>query len=260
MGKRSAPLSRSNNPLVDEAGKDVVLVGGKQQLAYGEPHPLRHKACEDVAEIAGRHGEDDVGTPRLGNPEPGKEVIYHLGQDPRPVDGIDRPQGKPFLEGEVVEEGLDDVLAVVEGPFHGHVVDIGIEDGGHLPRLDGGGLQMGMEDEDVDVLLAAHPADCGAAGVAGGCADDVHPLPPFLEEVFEEIPQELQGHVLEGQGRAVKQLQDIDPVLPDHRGDLPVVEGVVGMVDEPSQVIFRNVRGKEGDYPVGQFAVGEGPP
>ena len=119
-----------------------------------------------------------------------------------------------FLEVKVVEEGLDDVLAIVEGPFHRDVMDIVVEYGGHLPRLDRRGFQMGVKDEDVDILLAAHPVDCGASRIAGGRADDVHPLSPLAQEIFKEIAQELQGNILESQGRAVKQLQDVDPVLP----------------------------------------------
>ena len=63
---------------------------------------------EDVAEVAGRNGEDDVGFALFRNPEPGMEIVDHLCQHPCPVDGVDRPQGEFFLKREIVEEGLDD--------------------------------------------------------------------------------------------------------------------------------------------------------
>ena len=65
---------------------------------------------------------------------------------------------------------------------------------------------MGVEDEDVDPLLAPHPIDRCAPGIAGGGAEDVHLAAGFLEQILKDIAQKLQGHVLEGQGRSVEQL------------------------------------------------------
>ena len=42
----------------------------------------------------------------------------------------------------------------------------------------------------------------------------------FRQDIFEEIAEELQGHILEGQGDAVKQFQDVDPILSARPGSL----------------------------------------
>ena len=44
---------------LQRARQDVVDVGGNAQGADRQAHALRHVACKDVAEIAGRHGEID---------------------------------------------------------------------------------------------------------------------------------------------------------------------------------------------------------
>lgn len=46
------------------------------------------------------------------------------------------------------EEGFDDVLAVVECALDGEVMDVGVEDGGHLGFLDGGDTALRVKDED----------------------------------------------------------------------------------------------------------------
>ena len=134
------------------------------------------------------------------------------------------PRACVGLEIEIAEDLLDDALAVVEGPLDGEVEDVGVGHRGHLQFLDRRDLAVGVEDEDVDVLLAAHAVDRRAAGVAAGGADDVHVLAALGQQVLEEIAQKLQGDVLEGQGRAVEEFEDVDPVLVHDRGDLGVVK------------------------------------
>ena len=41
-----------------------------------------------------------------------------------------------FLERQVVEEGFYHILAVVKGTFYGNVVNVVVQDGGHLECLD----------------------------------------------------------------------------------------------------------------------------
>ena len=210
---------------VDETRQDVVGVGGQHQLGDRQPHAPGDVAGENVAEIAGRHREVDlVGPGLLAHLAPGVEVVDDLGEHPRPVDGVDRTEGVALLEVEVAEDLLDDLLAVVEGALDGQVEDVGIGDRGHLQLLHRRDLLVRVQDEDVDVLLAAHPVDGGAAGVAGGGAEDVHVLARFGQQVLEQVAEELQGDVLEGEGRAVEELQDEHAVPVHDRGDLRVGE------------------------------------
>jgi hypothetical protein len=46
------------------------------------------------------------------------------------------PSRYSILEGQVVEQLLDDALAVVEGAAQGDVVDVGVQHRGHLQLLD----------------------------------------------------------------------------------------------------------------------------
>ena len=70
------------------ARQNVVDVGGDDQLLDRQSHALGRVAGEDVAEIAGRHGEDDRTRGRAERHR-GGEIVDDLGDDPRPVDRID---------------------------------------------------------------------------------------------------------------------------------------------------------------------------
>ena len=54
----------------------------------------------------------------------GGEVVDHLRDDARPVDGIDSRQRDRIAKGVIVEQFLHDRLAVVEGAFDGERVDV----------------------------------------------------------------------------------------------------------------------------------------
>ena len=96
-------------------------------------HAPGHKACEDIAEIAGGHREIDLVHPNAsGNLERGMDIVDNLGHDPGPVDGVDRAQLMLVLELQIVEDGLDYCLPVVKGAAHRQIEDIGVGDGGHL--------------------------------------------------------------------------------------------------------------------------------
>ena len=106
----------------------------------------------------------------------------------------------------------------------------------HLPALDLGGPAVGEEDEDLDALGAAEGLDRGRAGVAGGGADDGDALAGALQARLEELADQLHRHVLEGERRAVEELEQ--PVV---RGDLDeghaggVAEAGVGAGDERAE-------------------------
>ena len=72
----------------ERAREDVVDVGGDDQPLDRQPHPLGDVAGEDVAEIAGRHGEGDRRA-RRAERDGGGEVVDDLRDDPRPVDRVD---------------------------------------------------------------------------------------------------------------------------------------------------------------------------
>ena len=97
---------------VPEAGEDVVLVGGDDELGDGEAHALGEVAGEDVAEVARGHDEAGLGTggEALLEGEVGGEVVGGLGEDSREVDGVDGAELLAGVDFGVGEEGLDGVL------------------------------------------------------------------------------------------------------------------------------------------------------
>ena len=106
-------------------------------------------AGEDVAEIAGRHGEGDRAVGRAER-SGGVDVIDDLRHDARPVDRVDRRQPDAVAEGGVVEQRLHQVLAVVEGAVDGDVVDVAATTVVICRRCTSEIAALGMQDEDVD--------------------------------------------------------------------------------------------------------------
>ena len=243
---------------VEEAGEDVVLVGRQDEAADGQAHALGVPAGQDVAEVAGRDGELDVGgVGFVLDAEGGPEVVDDLREDARPVDGVDGAEGVGVLEGEVVEEGLHDGLAVVERAFDGQVEDVGVEDGRHLLFLERADAAVGVHHEDVDALLPAHAADGRAAGVAARRRQDVQAAVALGQDVLKEAAEELEGDVLEGEGRSVEELQDVDGADAQDGRDFGGVEGGVGAVDEGAEALGGDVIGEEGDDAEGEVGVVE---
>lgn len=63
-------------------------------------------------------------------------------------------------------------LAVVKCASDSQVVDILVQDGGHLGLLDGAHATLGVEDEDGDILLASQTVDGGRTGVTARGTDN----------------------------------------------------------------------------------------
>mmetsp|Transcript_44661 Transcript_44661/g.136229 ORF Transcript_44661/g.136229 Transcript_44661/m.136229 type:complete len:640 (+) Transcript_44661:438-2357(+) len=197
--------------LGEESMKDVVFVGGDDELPHRQSHPLGVVSGEDVPEVA--RGDREVNLLRrgmlVGDPEVRPEVVGGLGEDAAPVDGIDGPELDLLAEGRIGERRLDDVLTVVERTLHGDAVNVGVGDGRHLTLLNFRDAALGVQDDAVDALLSAEAVDRGRAGVSGGGPQhrESTVVRAGLEEVLEEVPEHLEGDVLEGEGRAVEQLQ-----------------------------------------------------
>ena len=78
-----------------------------------------NKACEDIAEIAGGYREIDLVRPNAcGNLERGMDIVDDLGHDPGPVDGIHARKAHTVAENVVVEQGLENCLAVIKIAFN----------------------------------------------------------------------------------------------------------------------------------------------
>ncbi|MCY1437300.1 hypothetical protein D9M71_534570 [compost metagenome] len=106
-----------------------------------------------------------------------------------------------------------------------------------------------MHDEDVDVLAGLAAFDGGRTGVTGGGAHDHHTLAALAQHVVEQTAEQLQGEVLEGQGRAVEQLQHpLVAVQLAQRRHGVVGEAAVGLFEDLLEVGITDAAGHEGTH------------
>ena len=154
-------------------------------------------------------------------------------------------------------------LTVVKGALHGDVVNVGVQHRGHLSLLNGADLALGVHDEHADVLLASKTIDSSRAGVTASRANNGQVFPLFAglilalvpanEEVLEQVAQELQSNILEREGRAMEQLQQVEVLflVEGCDGDNVVgTEGSIALSDNLLQIGFgdliaRDVEGED---------------
>ena len=169
LGARAHTVAAGAEELVQH----VVLVGGEDQLVDRQAHLPRDVAGEDVAEVAGGHGEGHRVADLLRHSQIAFEVVHHLGHHARPVDRVDRADAIACLEGCVVADRLDDVLAVVEHAAHADVEDVRVLQRVHLRGLERAHLAVRREHEHAHAALAAHGVLGRRTGVSRGGAQDV---------------------------------------------------------------------------------------
>ena len=145
-------------------------------------------------------------------------------------------------QSEIVEQRLDDRLAIVERALDRHRMHVGPLDRRHLPPLDVGNAAMGKEDEDVGLRLTAERLDRRRAGVARGRAEDRRPRSPPLQRAVHQPPQPLHGEILEGEGRPVEQFEHEEIVadLGQRRGRR-VAESGIGVLSQRQQLGLREI-------------------
>lgn len=179
----------------------------------------------------------------------GGDVIDGLGHHPRPVDGVDGGEIDPAAEGGVGEHGLHQPLAVVEGAFDGDAVDVGGRCRRHLPALHLGYAALGKEDEDLHGGAPATAGDGSRAGIARRSADDDDAAARPDQGAVEEAAQQLQGHVLEGEGGAVEELQQPAIVAGLHqRHDGTMVEGGIAFLGHGLELVLLHPGRDEGRH------------
>ena len=81
------------------------------------------------------------------------------------------------------------------------------EDGGHLPTLHLGHPVVRVHDKDVDVVAGLATFDGRRPRIPRSGAHNHHALVALGQHVVEQTAEQLQGEVLERQGRAVEQFQ-----------------------------------------------------
>ena len=193
----------------------------------------------DIAEIAGRdaerHRPPGIARQRTER-QTGGNVINDLRRHPGKIDRVDGRQVQLLPQGAVPEQGFDDVLAVVEIPLDRQRMRVRRRHGRHLPALHLGNPAVRVQHDDVEGGAVAAGGERGGAGVAGRGADDRHMLMPARQHGIEQPPDQLQRQILEGERRAVEQLQQPQPLVQlNQRRHRRMAEGAVGGVGQLAQ-------------------------
>ncbi len=187
----------------------------------------RDPAREHVAEIARGHGECQPAAAERGRRP---DVVRHLRRHARPVDRVGRGQSDALAQLLVAEQLLDDALAVVERAVDRDGVHVGRLDRRHLAPLHIAHAALGIEHDDLGTAARGEARDGRGARVARGRGQHRDVRVALLEHVVEEPPDELQREILEGQRRAVEELeQPLAGVELDERADRGVPEARIGL-------------------------------
>ncbi|MNU74196.1 hypothetical protein D3C71_636930 [compost metagenome] len=216
---RFGGLAHAVDARAEEFVEHVVFIRRRNQFRDRQAHHAGDMAGADIAKVARRHRERHFLLVAGGRCQVTAEVVDDLRHDTRPVDGVDGADLLFCLERQIVRHGLDHILAIVEHAFDGDVVDIRVLQAEHLRRLEGAHFLVRRQHEDADALLAAHRVFGRAARVARRGAKDIEFGARLGQGVFKQIAQQLHGHVLEGQGRAVRQCLQ-------HQGGRSALDGV----------------------------------
>jgi hypothetical protein len=116
---------------------------------------------------------------------------------------------------------------------------------------------VGKQHEQVDIVAAGEGVDGGAAGVAGSGNHDGGALRTLGQHVVHQPRDQLHRHVLECQGRAMKQFEHElvrRGLVERHHGRM--AEGGVSLVGHAAEIVIGNLAGHEradhldGDLPV----------
>ena len=188
--------------------QNVVLVGGNHQPPDRQAHFARDVACEDVAEIAGGHGEIDLPV-RRAKADGGGEVIDHLCQHPAPVDRVHPRQPDLIAKCVVVEHVLQPCLRIVEIAVNRQRVHVGLNRRGHLAALHIRNAAMREENEHIDIIKPAKRLDRRRSGIARGGADNGDAAALLGQFDLKKLPDHLHGEILERQRRAVEKFQQV---------------------------------------------------
>ena len=81
-----------------------------------------------------------------------------------------------FVHLVISEKGFDHVLTVIKSAFDGEIMDVRIQNRGHLHLLNSRDFAITERNEDADILFATQAVDCGAACVIAGSANDCEML------------------------------------------------------------------------------------
>ena len=137
----------------------------------------------------------------------GREIVDGLRHDARPVDRIDARQAHAVAEGVMIEHSLHQRLAIVEGAFDRDGVHITVRNGGHHALLHVGDASAREQHHHVDLPASLEGLRRSATRITGRGHDNGSALTALMQRVIHETRDQLHRQILEGEGRAVKELE-----------------------------------------------------
>jgi hypothetical protein len=234
----------------------LTLVAITQPLDR-QAHALGDVAGEDVAEIAGRHREGDLAM-RRAERDRGGEVVDHLRHDARPVDRVDARQRTRGRGSVMVEQALHDRLAIVEGAFDRERMDVGVAASSSSCRRCTSEMRPCGNSTMRSTLSRPRNASTAAPPVSPEVATTmVVRSPRCRQHVIHQPRQELHRHVLEGERRAVEQLEHELLGRAGERHHRRMAERGVGLVAMRPRSVVGDVAADERadhldrDFPIG---------
>ena len=137
----------------------------------------------------------------------------------------------------MIEQALHDRLTIVERTFDRERVDVGRSGRRHHPPLHLGDTAVRKQHDEVDIGEPREGLHRSPAGVARGRDHDGGALRALFQHVIHQPRDQLHRDVLEGERRAVKQLQQelmrADLVERHHSG---MTEGGVGLICHAAEI------------------------
>ena len=220
-----------------EVKQHLIGVGCADQLTDRQSHPGAVIGGEDIAEVACRDNDIDLFAltdhTLLQKSGVCKNIVDDLRNKTSYVDRIGGGEGKAFFchffaKCLVAEDLLDFALGIVKIASNADNTGVVSLLGHHLALLNGRNAVLWIKDHDpgaLDIRKACHGR---LAGVAAGRGqdDDLLLLMILARGSSQKVRQNLQSHILEGNGGTVEKFQEAGSVRTAHRYNLLVVEVV----------------------------------
>ena len=177
----------------------------------GQSHLMTEESGCDVAEVSAGHADHQlVCQSLLLHACIGVEVVESLRQESCHIDRVGRGELHVLVEFLVHESRLDKRLAVVEHAIHFEGCDV-LSEGGELAFLNLAYLPLRIEHIDVNAVNTEESIGYSRTCIARSSNEHVDFLLAFLtHEVLQQTGHEARAYILEGEGRAMEELQRVD--------------------------------------------------
>ena len=194
----------------EEIRQHIVFVGGADERSHRQSHLLCQVPGQNVSKVAGGDGEVHLLPP--GNLSPlqkvavGLEIIGNLGGKPSQIHGVGGGKAAVISGG---KDMLHPGLGIVKVALHPEHEDVAPLLGHHLGLLHLRDPAFRVEHADFHPRNIPEALQSCLAGVSRGGGEDENVFfHPFLGlSGGEKLGKHAKGHILEGAGGAVEQLQ-----------------------------------------------------